>query len=67
MVALGGIHDGGRNQFSECYLFDLRTDLAELTNRNVDPLLKKVRDKIRQQLIIWMSTTGDRNLPKHET
>lgn len=48
---------------NEGYLFDLRTDPAELTNRNDDPLLRKVRDELRQQLITWMSTIGDRTSP----
>ncbi|MCB1122038.1 MAG: DUF4976 domain-containing protein [Verrucomicrobiae bacterium] len=44
----------------EAYLFDLNKDPAEITNRINDKTLKKVRDRLRQELLSWMKQIGDR-------
>lgn len=46
----------------EAWLFDLKTDPAELTNRIEDRSLGKERDKLRQELQSWMIRIGDRTL-----
>lgn len=46
----------------EAYLFDLKTDPGELTNRINDTTLGKVRDNLRQKLLAWMNKIGDRSV-----
>jgi arylsulfatase A-like enzyme len=45
---------------NKAYLFDLKTDPAELMNRIDDKSLRKVRDELRQKLLSWMNQIGDR-------
>lgn len=47
----------------EEYLFDMKTDPAELTNRIDDNSLSKVRNELRQKLRSWMNLIGDRTPP----
>ena len=46
----------------EAYLFYLKTDPGELTNRINDTTLGKVRDNLRQKLLAWMNKIGDRSV-----